>query len=340
MGQREPLRRREGCFREDGARFAGKLTAGFGRVHSYESVLAFQFKCNIGFRVRRVAMLKPAPPKTDLSRREFVLGSIAVGFAAAVRPVAAETVITTDTSGLEAGEVKIPVTGGEIPGYRAMPAKAAKRPVVLVVQEIFGVHEHIRDVCRRFAKLGYFAVAPELYARQGDVSSMTDMQEIVSKVVSKVPDAQVMSDLDATVAWAAKTGAADTAKLGITGFCWGGRIVWLYAAHSPKLRAGVAWYGRLASAATELQPRQPLDVVRDLRAPVLGLYGGADQGIPLADVEKMRSALAAAGKPSEIVVYPDAPHGFHADYRPSYRPDDAKDGWNRLRAWFEKHGVA
>ena len=277
-----------------------------------------------------------ARPSRDLTRREFVVGSLAVGFAVAVRPVAADTVVSTDTSGLEAGEVKI----GDMPGYRAMPAKATKRPTVLVVQEIFGVHEHIRDVCRRFAKLGYFAVAPELYARQGDVSTMTDIQEIISKVVSKVPDAQVMSDLDATVAWAEKSGAADTSKLAITGFCWGGRIVWLYAAHSPKLRAGVAWYGRLTGQPTELQPKHPIDVVADLHAPVLGLYGGQDQGIPQDDVEKMRAALKAAKKPSEIVVYPDAPHGFHADYRPSYRPDAAKDGWKRLQDWFRKYGVA
>jgi carboxymethylenebutenolidase len=277
-----------------------------------------------------------ARPSRDLTRREFVVGSLAVGFAVAVRPVAADTVVSTDTSGLEAGEVKI----GDMPGYRAMPAKATKRPTVLVVQEIFGVHEHIRDVCRRFAKLGYFAVAPELYARQGDVSTMTDIQEIISKVVSKVPDAQVMSDLDATVAWAEKSGGADTSKLAITGFCWGGRIVWLYAAHSPKLRAGVAWYGRLTGQPTELQPKHPIDVVADLHAPVLGLYGGQDQGIPQDDVEKMRAALKAAKKPSEIVVYPDAPHGFFADYRPSYRAEDAKDGWKRLLEWFKKNGVA
>ncbi len=284
--------------------------------------------------------LKGLLPKTDLTRREFVAASIAVGFAAAVRPVAAETVIVTDAEGLEAGDVKIPAPGGEIPGYRAMPAKGAKLPVVLVVQEIFGVHEHIRDVCRRFAKLGYFAVAPDLYARQGDVSAIADIQEIVSKVVAKVPDAQVIADLDATAAWAEKTGRADTAKLGITGFCWGGRIVWLYAAASPKLRAGVAWYGRFAGPKSDLQPKHPLDVAAELRAPVLGLYGGQDQGIPLEDVEKMRAALKAAGKPSEIVVYPDAPHGFHADYRPSYRADAAKDGWKRLQDWFKKYGAA
>jgi carboxymethylenebutenolidase len=276
----------------------------------------------------------------DLSRRQFMVTSLAVGFAAAVRPVQAQTVVTTDTAGLIAGEVRIPAGGIEIPGYRAMPAGAKRRPVVLVVQEIFGVHEHIQDVCRRLAKLGYLAVAPSLYARQGDVSAMTDIQRIVSEVVSRVPDSQVMSDLDATVAWADASGEGDAGRLGITGFCWGGRIVWLYAAHSARLKAGVAWYGRLTGSTSDLQPSQPIDVVKALRAPVLGLYGGADQGIPLSEVEKMRAALKAAGNASEIVVYPDAPHGFHADYRPSYRPEAAKDGWRRLQEWFQKNGVA
>jgi carboxymethylenebutenolidase len=227
-----------------------------------------------------------------------------------------------------------------MPGYRAMPAAGGPFPTVLVVQEIFGVHEHIKDVCRRLAKLGYVAVAPELYARQGDVSSMSDVQEIVSRVVSKVADDQVMKDLDATVAWVEKSGGGDTRKLGITGFCWGGRVVWLYAAHNPRLKAGVAWYGRLEGNTDDLHPKNPIDVAASLHAPVLGLYGGADQGIPLDSVERMRKALAAAHKTSEIVIYPDAPHGFHADYRPSYRPDAASDGWKRLHLWFKKHGVA
>ncbi|MBI2962295.1 MAG: dienelactone hydrolase family protein [Deltaproteobacteria bacterium] len=279
-------------------------------------------------------------PGTKITRREFVTTSLAVGFAAAVRPVQAQTVIGTDTSGLEAGAVTIAAEGADLPGYRARPERGGPFPVVLVVQEIFGVHEHIRDVCRRLAKLGYLAVAPELYARQGDVSRPADIDEIVSKVVSKVPDAQVLGDLDATVRWAEQSGEGDIRRLGITGFCWGGRIVWLYAAHSARLRAGVAWYGRLAGATSDRQPRYPIDVAGELRAPVLGLYGGADPGIPLADVEKMRVALQAAGKPSEIVVYADAPHGFHADYRPSYRAEAAQDGWRRLQAWFRAHGVA
>jgi len=275
----------------------------------------------------------------DHGRRRFLITTLSAGFALAARPVRAET-ITTDTQGLEAGDVKIPVAEGAIPGYRAKPASRKSPPVVLVVQEIFGVHEHIKDVCRRLAKRGYLAIAPELYARQGDVSKLSDVQQIVSQVVSKVPDRQVMEDLDATVAWVAKSGEGDTAKLGITGFCWGGRIVWLYAAHSTRLKAGVAWYGRLFGDTDELHPRTPFDLVRSLHAPVLGLYGGADPGIPLETVERMRQALQAAKQPCEIVVYPDAPHGFHADYRPSYRPEPALDGWKRLLAWFEKHGVA
>lgn len=281
-------------------------------------------------------------PKTELTRREFVMTTLAAGFALAVQPVSAQT-ITTDTAGLVAGEVKIPVSGGEIPAYRAMPAKGKSFPTVLVVQEIFGVHEHIKDICRRFAKLGHLAVAPELYARQGDVSKIENINEIISQVVSKVPDAQVMSDLDAAVAWA-KTANGDTSKLGITGFCWGGRIVWLYAAHNPGLKAGAAWYGRLVGQPNALQPKHPIDVVADLKAPVLGLYGGSDQGIPNDTVERMREALKKSGskaaRDSEIVLYPDTPHGFHADYRPSYRKEQSGDAWNRLLAWFKKHGAA
>jgi carboxymethylenebutenolidase len=278
-------------------------------------------------------------PKGGVTRRGFVVTALATGFALAVRPVMAGT-LATDSEGLAAGEVKVPTADGSIPAYRAMPAKGGPFPVVLVVQEIFGVHEHIKDVCRRLAKLGYLAVAPELYARQGDVSKLSDINEIRTKIVSKVPDAQVMADLDATVAWAQQSGAGNADKLGITGFCWGGRIVWLYAAHSPRLKAGVAWYGRLAGDHSEMQPQHPLDVASALKAPVLGLYGGSDEGIPLETIERMQKALKAAGKPSEIVIYPDTPHGFHADYRPSYRKEQAQDGWKRLQAWFKQHGVA
>ena len=278
-------------------------------------------------------------PAGDFSRRDFVVTGLATGFALAVMPVAAQT-IATDADGLIVGEVKIPVPDGKIPAYRAMPAAGAPFATILVVQEIFGVHEHIKDICRRLAKLGYFAVAPALYAREGDVSTMSDIQEIIGKVVSKVPDAQVASDLDATVHWAATTGNADTSRLGITGFCWGGRQVWLYAAHNPKLKAAVAWYGPLAAATDALHPAQPIDLAAKIDVPVLGLYGGADTGIPMGDIETMRAELRAAGKTSDIVVYPDTPHGFNADYRTSYRPEAAKDAWNRMRNWFKSHGVA
>jgi carboxymethylenebutenolidase len=278
-------------------------------------------------------------PGPDVTRREFVVTTLAAGFALAVQPVAAQTV-TTDTGGLIAGEVRIPAGDGEIPAYRALPASGRSFPIVLVVQEIFGVHEYIRDVCRRLAKLGHLAIAPELFARQGDVSKIADFREILSKVVTKVPDAQVMSDLDATAAWAGTSGSGNVSKLGITGFCWGGRIVWLYAAHNPRLKAGVAWYGRLAGASNALQPRYPIDVAGSLKAPVLGLYAEDDVGIPLDTVEQMREALKAAGSPSEIVLYPGAPHGFHADYRASYRKEAALDGWRRLRNWFERFGAA
>jgi carboxymethylenebutenolidase len=278
-------------------------------------------------------------PKTDVTRREFDVTTLAAGFALAVLPVSAQA-ITTDSTGLMAGEVSIPTSDGPIPAYRAMPATGNSFPVVLVVQEIFGVHEYIRDICRRFAKLGHLAVAPELFARQGDVSKMSDINDILSKVVSKVPDAQVMSDLDATVAWADKSSKGNARKLAITGFCWGGRIVWLYAAHNPRLKAGVAWYGRLVGRANELQPKYPIDVAASLKAPVLGLYGGEDSGIPLDTVEQMRKALKAQASPSEIIVYPNTPHGFHADYRPSYRKEQAEDGWKRLQEWFKKHSAA
>ena len=277
-------------------------------------------------------------PKLDLSRREMVVTTLATGFAAAVQPVVAQTMITTDTEGLEAGETKIKVEDGEIPAYQAMPAEGGPFPIVLVVQEVFGVHEHIKDICRRLAKEGYMAIALELFARQGDVSGLS-INEILP-IVAKVPDQQVMSDLDAAVAHAAASGRADTNRLAITGFCWGGRIAWLYAAHNPNLKAAVAWYGRLVGQQSETTPRHPIDIASELKAPVLGLYGAADQGIPVETVERMRSACEAAGKTCEIIIYPDAPHAFHADYRPSYRPEPAKDGWSRMLAWFRKHGVA
>jgi carboxymethylenebutenolidase len=284
-------------------------------------------------------------PSAPFSRRDFVAASVGSGFAAAVLPVAAQTVIATDTNGLVAGPVTIPVGNFKMPAYRAAPAdrKGGKgAPVVLVVSEIFGVHEHIADVARRFAKAGYFAVAPEMFVRQGDAKSYTEISKLVAEVVSKAPDAQVMGDLDATVAWA-KAQGADTSKLAITGFCWGGRITWLYDAHNPQVKAGVAWYGRLEGDRSALNPRHPINVVSDLNGPVLGLYGGADGGIPNDSVERMKQALAqqgsAAAKKSEIVLYPGAPHAFHADYRPSYRKEAAEDGWKRCLAWMAAQGV-
>jgi carboxymethylenebutenolidase len=281
-------------------------------------------------------------PARDFSRREFVRGSLGTGFAAAVLPVMAQTVVKTDAQGLEAGEVTIPVGDFRMPAYRAAPAGARNAPVVLVVSEIFGVHEYIADVARRFAKLGYFAIAPELFIRQGDAGAYGEVAKLLAEVINKVPDAQVMGDLDASVAWA-RTQGADTSKLGVTGFCWGGRITWLYSAHSPNVKAGVAWYGRLVGNASATTPRHPVDVAGQLHGPVLGLYGAADTGIPLDTVEKMKAALAqgsAAAKASEFVVYPDAPHAFHADYRPSFRQGPAEDGWKRALAWFKAKGVA
>ena len=284
--------------------------------------------------------MQRSSPASDspFTRRGFMVSLLSSGFALAVRPVSGATVATSG-DGLIAGEVKIPVADGTLPAYRARPQTGERFATVVVVQEIFGVHEHIKDVCRRLAKLGYLAVAPELYARQGDVSKLADIKEIQEKVVSKVPDKQVLADLDATFAWTVKNDKGDAKRQGITGFCWGGRIVWLYAAHSKNLRAGVAWYGRLTSAVTDNTPKHPLDIAADLKAPVLGLYGGADQGIPLNTVEQMRARLERAGSGSEIVVYPEAPHGFHADYRPSYRAQTAQDGWRRMQDWFRRHGV-
>jgi carboxymethylenebutenolidase len=281
-------------------------------------------------------------PARDFSRRDFVRTSVGSGFAAAVLPVMAQTEIKTDSAGLLVGEVTIPVGDFKMPAYRAAPAGRSGAPVVLVVSEIFGVHEYIADVARRFAKAGYFAIAPELFVRQGDAQSYGEVSKLLAEVISKVPDTQVMGDLDASLAWAATQGA-DTSRVAVTGFCWGGRITWLYAAHNPKVKAGVAWYGRLVGDKTALQPKHPVDVAGSLGGPVLGLYGGKDDGIPLETVERKKAALAAgspAAQRSKFVVYPDAPHAFHADYRPTYRKEAADDGWKRALAWFKSHGVA
>ena len=277
----------------------------------------------------------------DLDRRDFVRAAIGTGFATAVMPVTAQA-IKTASDGLTVGEVTIMVGDYKMPAYRAMPSGKKNLPVVLVVSEIFGVHEHIADVARRFAKLGYLAIAPELFVRQGDAQSYGEIAKLVAEVVSKVPDAQVMGDLDACVAWARGNGG-DTTRLAVTGFCWGGRITWLYTAHNPAVKAGVAWYGRLLGAPNVLQPMNPIDVAGKLNAPVLGLYGAEDTGIPVATIDQMKAALAvgnAAAKASQFVVYPGAPHAFHADYRPSYKKDAAEDGWKRCTAWFKANGVA
>lgn len=280
-------------------------------------------------------------PGRDFNRRDFVRTTVGSGFAAAVLPVTAQT-LKTDAQGLEVGEVSVPVGDFKMPAYRAQPVGVKNPPVILVISEIFGVHEHIADVARRFAKQGYLAIAPELFVRQGDAGSYGEIAKLQAEVIMKVPDEQVMRDLDACVAWA-KAQGGDTARLGITGFCWGGRITWLYAAHNPGLKAGVAWYGRLVGNSVPLQPRHPVDLAGQLHAPVLGLYGGQDQGIPLDTVDKMKAALAqgsAAARRSEFHVYPEAPHAFHADYRPSYRKEAADDGWKRCLAWFKAQGVA
>jgi carboxymethylenebutenolidase len=275
------------------------------------------------------------------TRRTALKAALGVGYAAAAGPVMSQTAIKTSAQGLASGEVTIDVNGFKMPAYRSAPEGKTGMPVVLVVSEIFGVHEYIADVTRRLAKLGYLAIAPELFVRQGDPSSMGGAAQINAELIPRVPDAQIMGDLDACVAWAGANGGNPN-KLGITGFCWGGRVTWLYAQHQPRLKAAVAWYGRLQGAITPNNPSHPLDQVAKLQAPVLGLYGGADTGIPQSSVDTMKTALAqgnAAAKGSEFVVYPDTPHAFHADYRPSYRQGPAEDGWQRLQAWFKQHGL-
>lgn len=275
---------------------------------------------------------------SPLSRRGFVMTSLMSGLTLATTRVEAQ-VIHTDADGIEAGEVAIPAGDGPMPAYRAMPKGDGPFPIILVVEEIFGVHDYIKDICRRLAKDGYCAVAPELYARQGDLSKMTDVNQIISEVISKTPDAQWIGDLDATVAWATNAAKGDAGRLAVMGWCRGGRAVWLYDAHRADLKAAVAWYGPLGGERTAIQPRTAGDVAGEIHAPLLALYGGADTGIPVASAEQARDAAQAAGKSVELVVYPDAPHGFHADYRPSYRKDQAEDGWKRCLAWFKANGV-
>lgn len=288
------------------------------------------------------ALLHGSSTEAGSTRRHALKAALGVGYAAAAWPVMGQTAIKTPADGLTAGEVMIDVNGFAMPAYRAAPAGQTGLPVVLVLSEIFGVHEYIADTARRLARAGYLAIAPELFVRQGDAQSYGEMAKLIAEVISKVPDAQVLADLDATVQWAAAHGG-DTRKLAVTGFCWGGRQTWLYTAHNPAVKAGVAWYGRLVGQTSALNPRHPVDVAARLHAPVLGLYGGADTGIPLNTVEQMKAALAtgnAAAQASRFVVYPDAPHAFHADYRPSFRQEAAEDGWKRALAWFKQHGVA
>jgi len=275
-------------------------------------------------------------PRANWSRRGFVMTSLATGFALSLQPVSAET-ITTDTAGLDAAEVKVPVKNGAMPAYRAMPVSGGPFPTVLVLHEAWGVHEHIRDICRRLAKAGYYAIAGELWARQGNAAAAAP--EETRRLIASVPTAQVIGDLDATVAYAKSTGKADTAKLAVTGFCWGGFATWMYAAHNPDLKAAVAWYGA-DRAKSELIPQNPIDVIGELKCPVLAFYGGQDQSIPKETIDKRQAACKAAGKDCEFKIYPDAPHGFNADYRPSYRAEDAKDAWARMLAFFKQHGVA
>ena len=280
-------------------------------------------------------------PPLRLDRRGFIATTVAAGFSLAAGPAVAQTAIATDTKGLTAGKVDIPTTDGKMPAYRAAPQGKKNLPTVIVVSEIFGVHEYIQDVCRRLAHLGYLAIAPELFARQGDPSKYTEIPKLQAEIIGKVPDAQVQRDLDATAKWAAAN-SGDADKLGIVGFCWGGRQAWLYAAHNPKLKAGAAFYGQLAGEPSELKPKSVLSLVNELKAPVLGAYGGKDAGIPQTDVDRMRIELAkgpAAAKASRIDVYPDAQHAFHADYRPSYRKAEAEQAWTRMLDWFKQNGL-
>ncbi|RYX95218.1 MAG: carboxymethylenebutenolidase [Comamonadaceae bacterium] len=292
------------------------------------------------------ALLPGQSTEAGANRRTALKAALGVGYAATAMPIMAQTAIKTSSEGLKTGETHFEVNGFKVPAFFAAPAGKTNLPVVLVIQEIFGVHEYIADTARRFAKAGYLAIAPELFARQGDPTKYGEMAKLMSEVVSKVPDAQVMADLDGAVKWAGANGG-NTKKVGITGFCWGGRVTWLYAEHSRNVKAGVAWYGRLVGAASPVTPHHPLDRAADLKAPVLGLYGGQDSGIPLTTVNQMKDALAEAAAKgnraaaaSEFVVYPDAPHAFHADYRPSYRKEAAEDGFKRTLAWFKAHGVA
>ncbi len=273
-----------------------------------------------------------------VDRRTLLMTTLMTGFTLAVAR-AQEAPIHTDATGLDADEAQITTPNGPIPAYYARPQGAGPFPIILVIEEIFGVHEYIKDVCRRFAKLGYLAVAPELYARIADLSKMTDPHEIVAKVISKAPDGVMLSDLDSTAAWA-EANHGDANRLGVTGFCRGGRDTWLYAEHNPHLKAAVAWYGPVKGATSPIQPRTPTDLAAGLRCPLLGLYGGKDDSIHQADVQAAAQTARDAGHIVEIKVFPDAGHGFHADYRATYNKQAAEQGWTDALAWFKAHGVA
>ncbi len=285
------------------------------------------------------SLLTKTPLSDGLDRRDFIKVALGTGFAVAAMPVVAQNVIKTDTAGLTAGTIMLDVAGQAVPVYRAQPEGKTNLPVVLVISEIFGVHEHIADVARRFAKLGYLALAPDLFVRQGDPQKAASIAELQRDIISRTPDAQVMTDLDALVAWA-KANNGNPDKIAITGFCWGGRVTWLYAAHNPAIKAGVAWYGRLVGTTSANTPRHPVDIAPSLTVPVLGLYGLKDTGIPQESIEAMKAALAKGPNKSTFVVYPNSGHAFNADYRPSYVEADAKDGWGRTLAWFKQNGVA
>jgi carboxymethylenebutenolidase len=284
------------------------------------------------------SLVAKTPLSDGVDRRDFLKTALGTGFAAAVLPVSAQSVIKTDAAGLSVGQFNVNVNGQDVPVYRAQPEGKTDLPVILVISEIFGVHEYIADVARRFAKLGYLALAPNLFVRQGDPGKYQSIAELQKELISKIPDTQVMNDLDAVVAWA-KANGGNTGKLGITGFCWGGRITWLYAAHNPKVTAGVAWYGRLVGSNTPLTPHHPIDIAAGLKTPILGLYGAQDAGIPVSTIEQMKEALAKGSSKSDFVVFQNSGHAFHADYRPSYVEVDAKEGWKRCVEWFKTHGV-
>ncbi len=290
----------------------------------------------IDFQKPELAAASAVP--AGVSRRTFFVTTLATGFAVAAQPVLAQA-ITTDSKGLTAGEVQIPVADGKIPAYRAVPSKPGKYPVILVVQEIFGVHEHIKDMCRRYAKMGYYAIAPEMFARQGDVSKMADIAAILGQVVIKVPDAQVCADLDAAIAFAKASGQADAKRVGLVGFCWGGRTAWIYARHNPQLKAAVAYYGLLNGMKSDIKPADPVDIGAEIKVPVLGLYAGTDAFIPMTVIDQMRAAIAKSGSGSEIVVFPNVSHGFNADYRPTYDKGAAMYAQKLASDWFKDHGV-